>query len=141
MIHQKKIICTLGPTSFDRKILNKLKKEKVDIFRINLSHTKRQNILSTIKYLKKNKVKKLRFTEIDELVQILNKTNIFLKEKNIDFIFFYLPRESETKDSPKNLEIKNNLLKKLKYNNIKFFDLTEKKYLNLDQKIYLDELI
>ena len=53
MIYQKKIICTLGPASFSLKVLNKLKKERVDIFRINLSHTKKENILRTIRYLKK----------------------------------------------------------------------------------------
>lgn len=80
MIHQKKIICTLGPTSFDRKILNKLKKEKVDIFRINLSHTKRQNILSTIKYLKKNKVKNICIDTEGAQIRTTNvKKKIYLK--------------------------------------------------------------
>ena len=39
-----KIICTLGPSSFSKKVLKKLKHEKIDIFRINLSHTKISNI-------------------------------------------------------------------------------------------------
>ena len=80
MIHHKKIICTLGPASFDRKILNKLKKEKVDIFRINLSHTKRQNILPTIKYLKKSKVKNICIdTEGAQIRTTKVKKKIYLK--------------------------------------------------------------
>ena len=98
-------------------------------------------MLNTNSYLKGKTIKDLRLSEINELAEILNKTNLFLKERNVDFVFFYLPRESETKELLKNLKIKKNLFKVLKYNNIKFFDLTEKKYLNLDQKIYLDELI
>ena len=39
-----KIICTLGPSSFKKKILNSLKKEGVNIFRINLSHTNIRDI-------------------------------------------------------------------------------------------------
>lgn len=54
-----KIICTLGPSSFPKKVLNELKKEKIDIFRINLSHTKISDIETTIKYLKNNKVKNI----------------------------------------------------------------------------------
>ena len=48
-----KIICTLGPKSFNKKVLNKLKSEKVDIFRINLSHTPKHDIEKKINYLKK----------------------------------------------------------------------------------------
>ena len=40
-----KIICTLGPASFKPKILATLKKEKVNIFRINLSHTNKDDII------------------------------------------------------------------------------------------------
>ena len=38
-MQQTKIICTLGPSSFNRIVLKKLREQKVDIFRINLSHT------------------------------------------------------------------------------------------------------
>jgi len=50
-----KIICTLGPASYKNTILNKLKKYKVDIFRINLSHTPKNKILQKIKFLKKKR--------------------------------------------------------------------------------------
>ena len=48
-----KIICTLGPSSFNPKILSALKKEKVDIFRINLSHTNKKDIKKKFYSLKK----------------------------------------------------------------------------------------
>ena len=51
-----KIICTLGPASFSKSKLKILSKEKVDIFRINLSHTNINQIEKKIKYLKKNNV-------------------------------------------------------------------------------------
>ncbi len=54
-----KIICTLGPSSFKKKILQKLKSQKVDIFRINLSHTNQNEIKNKILYLKKQKIKNI----------------------------------------------------------------------------------
>lgn len=99
-----------------------------------------RNFFKNKKEIKKND-KKFEFTEIIEFVKILDKTNKFLTEKNIDFIFFYLPRENETKKSLKNQKIKEILFEKLRYNNIKFFNLSEYKYLNSNQKIYLDEMI
>ena len=44
-------------------------------------------------------------------------------------------------NSIKNSKIKKKLFEELKKNNITFIDLTNKKYLNFDQKIYLDELV
>ena len=54
-----KIICTLGPASFSKHILKLLSKEKVDIFRINLSHTNTDQIEKKIKYLKQNNIKNI----------------------------------------------------------------------------------
>ncbi len=54
-----KIICTLGPSSFKKKTLNSLKKAKVNVFRINLSHTNKNDIKNKILYLKKNKIKNI----------------------------------------------------------------------------------
>ena len=64
-----------------------------------------------------------------------------MNENNTKFIFFYIPRESEPINSIKNSKIKKKLFEELKKNNITFIDLTNKKYLNFDQKIYLDELV
>ena len=43
-----KIICTLGPSSFNPSILKKLKAKSVDIFRINLSHTHKKDIINKL---------------------------------------------------------------------------------------------
>ena len=54
-----KIICTLGPSSFYKNTLYKLKSLGVNIFRINLSHTRKEDILRKIIYLKKNNIKNI----------------------------------------------------------------------------------
>lgn len=38
--NKKKILCTLGPKSLNKKVINRLEGLGVDIFRLNLSHTK-----------------------------------------------------------------------------------------------------
>tara|TARA_Y100000992_G_scaffold302572_1_gene277426 strand:- start:2386 stop:3426 length:1041 start_codon:yes stop_codon:yes gene_type:complete len=58
-MRQIKIICTLGPSSFNKSVLKNLRVQKVDIFRINLSHTNINEIKNKINYLKKNKVKNI----------------------------------------------------------------------------------
>ncbi|MDA8867606.1 pyruvate kinase [Candidatus Pelagibacter sp.] len=58
-MNQIKIICTLGPSSFKKKIIQKLKKQNVNIYRINLSHTKKDEIKNKILYLKRQKVKNI----------------------------------------------------------------------------------
>lgn len=86
-----KIICTLGPSSYSKRVLDNLKKEKVDIFRINLSHTQKNQIKSKILYLKKNKVKnicidtegaQIRTTECKKKYYL--KKNKIIKISNID---------------------------------------------------------
>ena len=54
-----KIICTLGPASYSKKVLKILSKESINIFRINLSHTNKDQIEKIINYLKKNKIKNI----------------------------------------------------------------------------------
>ena len=51
---KKKIICTIGPVSENVKILKHFKKCNVDLFRINLSHTKFDDLEKKINFLKKN---------------------------------------------------------------------------------------
>ena len=41
---KKKIICTIGPNSENVKTLKHFKKCNVDLFRINLSHTKFEDL-------------------------------------------------------------------------------------------------
>tara|TARA_B100001027_G_scaffold213847_1_gene185142 strand:- start:1359 stop:1613 length:255 start_codon:yes stop_codon:yes gene_type:complete len=77
-----KIICTLGPSSFNKKILNSLKKTKINIFRINLSHTNQKDIKSKILYLKKNKIKNICLdTEGAQLRTTKTKKKILFKKR------------------------------------------------------------
>lgn len=83
-----KIICTLGPSSFKKKVLDQLKKEGVDIFRINLSHTSSKDIEKKIIYLKKNKIKKICLdTEGAQLRTSFLKKKIYLKKNKLVKIF------------------------------------------------------
>ncbi len=76
-----KIICTLGPSSFPAKILKQLKKQKIDIFRINLSHTKTKDIEKTIKYLIKNKLKNICIDTEGAQIRTTSIKNKFLLKK------------------------------------------------------------
>ena len=88
MKNKIKIICTLGPTSFKRNILKKLKQQNVDIFRINLSHTKKNQIKSRILYLKKNNIKNICIdSEGAQIRTTMCEKKYFLKEKQIIKIF------------------------------------------------------
>ena len=61
MSQKIKIICTIGPSSFKKKILKGLKKQGVDIFRINLSHTNKNEIKKKNFIFKKTKYQKYLF--------------------------------------------------------------------------------
>ena len=78
-----KIICTLGPSSFNKNTLNKLKSLGVNIFRINLSHIEKKDILKKIIYLKKNNIKNICIdTEGAQIRTSKVKKKIFFK-KNV----------------------------------------------------------
>ena len=78
-----KIICTLGPSSFNKNILYQLKKQKVDIFRINLSHTNQEDIKKKIIYLKKQKIKNICLdTEGAQIRSTLTKKSYYLKKNS-----------------------------------------------------------
>jgi len=81
-----KIICTLGPSSFKKKELHLLNSKKVDIFRINLSHTKIEGLEEKIKYLKINNIKNICIdTEGAQIRTTKTKKKYFLKKnKYID---------------------------------------------------------
>ena len=88
MINKIKIICTLGPSSFKKNILTKLKKQNIDIFRINLSHTSKNQIKSKILYLKKNNVKNICLdSEGAQVRTTLCDKKIFLNERKIIKVF------------------------------------------------------
>ena len=46
-----KILATIGPSSFDKKIIKEMDKNGVDIFRINLSHTSINHLEDQIKQI------------------------------------------------------------------------------------------
>ena len=73
-----KIICTLGPTSFKKKELQLLNSQKVDVFMINLSHTKLEELENKILYLKKNKIKNICIDTEGAQIRIkVKKNNIY----------------------------------------------------------------
>jgi len=49
---KKELLCTLGPQSLNDKVLNRLKAIGISLFRINLSHTKIDNVESIVEYIK-----------------------------------------------------------------------------------------
>ena len=53
---KKKIICTIGPSSSNKSTLIGLKKNGVDIFRINMSHTSLSQLSGKINLLRENKI-------------------------------------------------------------------------------------
>ena len=78
---KKKIICTLGPSSFNSRVLKDLKRLGVNIFRINMSHTDITELESRILFLKKNKIKNICIdTEGAQLRTSKIKEKIFLKK-------------------------------------------------------------
>lgn len=47
------VLCTLGPSSLDRQVIERLQVRKVDLFRINLSHTPLDKVEETIGIIQK----------------------------------------------------------------------------------------
>ena len=79
---KRKIICTLGPSSFNKSVLLNLKKIGVDIFRINMSHTSISELENLIIYLKKNKIRNICIdTEGAQIRTTKVKNKIFFKKK------------------------------------------------------------
>ena len=78
-----KIICTLGPSSLKKNVLDNLRKEKIDLFRINLSHTNLSDISKKIKFLKKNNIKNICIdTEGAQIRTSVTKKKYFLKKNS-----------------------------------------------------------
>ncbi len=112
-----KIICTIGPSSYNLATLNKLKKEGVNIFRINMSHTKLSKLPNILKNLKKyvGKDKICIDTEGAQLRTTLVRKKVFIKKKKIVNIFnenklsnkdnIYLYPKFNILSTPKNTKI------------------------------------
>ena len=86
-----KIICTLGPSSLKKRELRLLKSLKIDIFRINLSHTSLDKVEGTIKYLKKNNIKNICLdTEGAQIRTTKTKKEYFLKKNKYVNIYIHI---------------------------------------------------
>jgi pyruvate kinase len=48
-----KVLCTLGPASLDEAVIKALDRRSVDLFRINLSHTKPEAVIPTIELIRR----------------------------------------------------------------------------------------
>ena len=84
------IICTLGPSSLNKKFL-KFSKGKIDLLRLNMSHLNLLNLEKSIKFIKKNtnipicidtegaqiriKTRKSKFLKLNQKVKINKKKN------------------------------------------------------------------
>ena len=90
---KKKIICTIGPSSENRKVLKYFKKNNVDLYRINLSHTKFKDLEKKIIFLKKQiGINKICIdTEGAQIRTAKIKKNKFLKKNEIISIGFDEP--------------------------------------------------
>lgn len=132
-----KIICTIGPSSFKKKVLKQLKDKKVDIFRINLSHTNTDQIKSRINFLKKNKIKNICIDSEGAQIRTTQcNKKFFLKENKLIKVF----NENKPSDD-KNIYIypkfNFNLIKKDTKIFIGFNDLTLKVKKNIKKGNYL----
>jgi len=87
------IICTVGPSSFSKNILNKLKKLKVDLFRINLSHTSIVDLPKIIKTLQNLKINSVCIDTEGSQVRTTTITKKFFKSNQV--IFFNNRRKNK----------------------------------------------
>lgn len=85
MVRNIKTICTIGPSSFSKKILSKLKKLKVDLFRINLSHTQIGDLSKIIKMLQNLKINNVCIDTEGSQIRTTTVTKKFFKTNQIIF--------------------------------------------------------
>ena len=78
-----KLICTLGPSTFNHKSLKELKSIGVNLFRLNLSHLSITKLKNRIRFLKKNNINNICIdTEGAQVRTTKVKSNIFLKKNS-----------------------------------------------------------
>ena len=79
-----KILCTIGPNSLNKEVINFFKKNNVDIFRINMSHTSLDDLKKNIIYLKSLNVKNICIDTEGAQVRTANiKQRRFIKKGDI----------------------------------------------------------
>ena len=114
--------------------MKQLKDKKVDIFRINLSHTNTDQIKSRINFLKKNKIKNICIDSEGAQIRTTQCNRSFLKENKLIKVF----NENKPSDD-KNIYIypkfNFNLIKKDTKIFIGFNDLTLKVKKNIKKGI------
>ena len=49
---RKRLFCTLGPSSLNKKFLKFASKKKIDLLRLNLSHIELKDLSKIIKFIK-----------------------------------------------------------------------------------------
>lgn len=117
-----KILCTIGPKSLNKETINHFKKKKVDIFRINMSHTNLKDLSIKIKSLRKLGVNNICIDTEGAQIRTSNIKKKKLLKKN-QIIFF--EKDLKSKNSPKlypNFDykrLKKNLLFKVGFEGLK----------------------
>ena len=161
---KRKIICTLGPSSFKPLILKNLKKLGVNIFRINMSHTDISELEKKILFLKKSKIMNICIDTEGAQIRTSNvKKKIFLKKgkkiiidnqkkisnKNVINLYPKINLNNFTTGTKINIGFENLELKILKKNKsyekvlskvISSGNLDSNKGVHLSKKINLDPL-
>ena len=82
-----KILCTIGPKSLNEGTISFFLKNKVDIFRLNMSHTSLKNLESNIKFLQNCGVKNICVDSEGAQIRTanINKSRFLKKEQKIIF--------------------------------------------------------
>ena len=83
MIKNIKILCTIGPKSLNKNVISFFLKNKVDLFRINMSHTSIKDLEKNIKYLQKLNVKNICIDTEGAQIRTANIKKKFLKKGQI----------------------------------------------------------
>ena len=97
---KKKIICTLGPSTLNNKNISLMKKNGVNIFRLNMSHLTIKNLKKNILLLKKNNIKNICLdTEGAQLRTTKVKKEFYLKKNYL----FHIYNDNLNSNKKKNL--------------------------------------
>ena len=76
-------MCTIGPKSLNKNVISFFLKNKVDLFRINMSHTSIKDLEKNIKYLQKLNVKNICIDTEGAQIRTANIKKKFLKKGQI----------------------------------------------------------
>ena len=109
-----KVIVTIGPSSSDNETLQKLKKLKVDCFRINLSHCDKQEISKYFDLFETANIIPALDTQGAQARVLCKKNNLFF-DKNENVIIYFDKEDFKKNSSEKDLLCQvNDLFNKIK---------------------------